>query len=78
MDTGTLGGKWEMRSGKEILKVPIDQCIISSFQTMKYFERNDLLRDVLKEITDHILHHKIVSKWDFEEKTFSLNLERTY
>ena len=28
---------------------------------------NDLLIDVLKELTDHILHHKIVSKWDYEE-----------
>ena len=32
-----------------------------------FIPRNDLLIDVLKEITDHILHHKIVSKWDYEE-----------
>ena len=29
--------------------------------------RDDLLIDVLKEISDHILHHKIVIKWDFDE-----------
>ena len=28
-----------------------------------FIPRNDLFIDVLKEITDHILHHKIVSKW---------------
>ena len=32
-----------------------------------FIPRNDLLIDVLKEITDHILHQKIASKWDYEE-----------
>ena len=34
-----------------------------------FIPRNDLLIDVLKEITDHILDQKIVSKWDYEENT---------
>ena len=32
-----------------------------------FIPRKDLFIDVLKEITDHILHHKIVSKWRYEE-----------
>ena len=32
-----------------------------------FIPRNERLIDVLKEITDHILHQKIVSKWDYEE-----------
>ena len=33
-----------------------------------FIPRNDLLIiDVLKEINDHILHQKTLSKWDYEE-----------
>ena len=32
-----------------------------------FINGNYLLIDVLKEITDHILHRKIVSKWDYGE-----------
>ena len=39
-----------------------------------FIPRNDLPIDVLKEITDHILQHKIVSKWDYEENNHLCSL----
>jgi len=41
-----------------------------------FIPRNDLLIDVLKEITDHILHQKIVSKWDYEENNHLSELRK--
>ena len=38
------------------------QSYLPEKKSSNIFFRNDLLIDVLKEITDHILHQKIVSK----------------
>ena len=35
-----------------------------------FLQRNDLLIDVMKEITDHILKQEVVSEWHYDEESY--------
>ena len=32
-----------------------------------FIKRNDLLIDVMKKLSDHILNHEVVTQWNYEE-----------
>ena len=35
-----------------------------------FLQRNDLLIDVMKEITDHIFKQEVVSEWHYDEESY--------